>query len=146
MMFCFYPLPPTPPPFKNVMKIFMKIFCLSFSFRNLKIDSFAFLLLASIIVQLESPLNSLHQRQPSRGVLRKMCSGNMKQIYRRIPMPKCNLLNLHFNMGVLLLIIWLKEICLTSLIALFWNFPLLFSHSILLIINYYYNNNHKKSQ
>ena len=34
------------PPFKNVMKIF----CLSFSFRDKKIDSFAFLLLASIIV------------------------------------------------------------------------------------------------
>ena len=28
------------------------------------------------------------QKQPSRGVLRKRCSGNMQQIYRRTPMPK----------------------------------------------------------
>ena len=61
------------------------------------------------------------------------------------------------------LITWLSEICLTLLIALFWNFllmilicnfPLLFSHSkniqmstlITIIINYYYKNNYKKSQ
>ena len=30
----------------------------------------------------------LVQKQPSRGVLRKRCSENMQQIYRRIPMPK----------------------------------------------------------
>ena len=30
------------------------------------------------------------QKQPSRGVLRKMCSENMQQIYRRTPMPKCD--------------------------------------------------------
>ena len=30
------------------------------------------------------------QKQPSRGVLRKRCSENMQQIYRRIPMPKCD--------------------------------------------------------
>ena len=30
------------------------------------------------------------QEQPPRGVLRKMCSENMQQIYRRTPMPKCN--------------------------------------------------------
>ena len=28
--------------------------------------------------------------QPSRGILRKRCSGNIKQIYMRIPMPKCD--------------------------------------------------------
>ena len=28
--------------------------------------------------------------QPSRGVLRKSCSENMQQIYRRTPMPKCD--------------------------------------------------------
>ena len=83
-------------------------------------------------------------------------------------MPKCNLLNLHSDMDILPLITWLNEICLTSLVALFWNFtltisnfPLLFSHFkniristlitiiiayYLLIINYYYNNNYKKSQ
>ena len=65
--------------------------------------------------------------------------------------------------GVLLVITWLNEICLTSLIASFWNFPLmicnsplLFSHfkniqmltlvtmvitDQLLIIKYYYSNN-----
>ena len=30
------------------------------------------------------------QKQPSRHVLRKSCFENMQQIYRRIPMPKCN--------------------------------------------------------
>ena len=30
------------------------------------------------------------QRQPSRGVLRKRCSENVQQIYRRTPMPKCD--------------------------------------------------------
>ena len=28
-----------------------------------------------------------------------MCSENMQQIYRRKPMPKYDLLNLHFDMG-----------------------------------------------
>ena len=30
------------------------------------------------------------KKQPSRGVLRKRCSGNMQQIYGRKPMPKFN--------------------------------------------------------
>ena len=30
------------------------------------------------------------QKQPSRGVLRKSCSENMQQIYRRTPMSKCD--------------------------------------------------------
>ena len=30
------------------------------------------------------------QKQPSRAVLTKACSENMKQIYRRTPMPKCD--------------------------------------------------------
>ena len=30
------------------------------------------------------------QKQPSRGVLKKTCSKNMQQIYRRTPMPKCD--------------------------------------------------------
>ena len=29
------------------------------------------------------------QKQPSSGVLRKRCSENMQNIYRRAPMPKC---------------------------------------------------------
>ena len=57
------------------------------------------------VMQLESVQHSLHQKQSSRGVLRKMCSENMHAvnfIYRRAPMPTCNLLNSHFDMGVLL--------------------------------------------
>ena len=30
------------------------------------------------------------QKQPSRVVLRKWCSVNIQQIYRRTPMPKCD--------------------------------------------------------
>ena len=32
-----------------------------------------------------------YQKQPSRGVFKKRCSENMQQIYRRTPMPKCDL-------------------------------------------------------
>ena len=43
------------------------------------------------------------QNQPSRGVLRKSCSENMQEIYRRTPMPsKATLLKSHFGMVVLL--------------------------------------------
>ena len=31
------------------------------------------------------------QKQPSRGVLKKMCSEKMLQIYRRTLMPKCDI-------------------------------------------------------
>ena len=31
-----------------------------------------------------------NQNQPSRGVLKKRCSEDMQQIYRRTPVPKCN--------------------------------------------------------
>ena len=30
------------------------------------------------------------QKQPPRGVIRKRCSENMQQIYRKTPMPKCD--------------------------------------------------------
>ena len=49
------------------------------------------------------------QKQLSRGALRKSCSENIQQIYRRTPMPKydfnkvATLLKSHFVMGVLLL-------------------------------------------
>ena len=33
---------------------------------------------------------SFLDKQHSRGILRKRCSENMRQIYRRTPMPKCN--------------------------------------------------------
>ena len=39
-------------------------------------------------IQLASTL--IIQNQPSRVVLRKRCSKNMQQIYRRTPMPKCD--------------------------------------------------------
>ena len=56
--------------------------------------------------------SNLHQKQPSRGVLRKRCSESMQQIYRRAPLLECDfnkvaegtLLKLHFGMGVLLLL------------------------------------------
>ena len=32
----------------------------------------------------------LVQKQPSSGVLRKRCSEDMTQIYKRMPMPKCD--------------------------------------------------------
>ena len=35
-----------------------------------------------------SRVNCIVQKQPSRGVLRRRCSKNMHQIYRRTPMPK----------------------------------------------------------
>ena len=48
------------------------------------------------------------QKQPSRCVLKKKCSENMQQIYRRPPMPKCV-----FNQGtplcgcfLILLLMW----------------------------------------
>ena len=33
------------------------------------------------------------QKQPPRGVLKRRCSGNMQQIYKRTPMPKCGFNN-----------------------------------------------------
>ena len=56
--------------------------------------------------------NRRRQKQPPRGVLRKRFPENMQQIFRRTPMPKCDvnkveilssaLLKSHFSMGVLL--------------------------------------------
>ena len=42
--------------------------------------------------------SSITEKQPSTGVLRKRCSENMQQIYRRTPMSKCefNKVALHF--------------------------------------------------
>ena len=43
------------------------------------------------------------QKKFSRGVFKKMCPENMQQIYRRIPMAKCdfnNFIEMHFGMGV----------------------------------------------
>ena len=46
-----------------------------------------------------------YQKQSPRAVFRKICSENVHAanfIYRRTPMPKCNLLNSQFDLGVLL--------------------------------------------
>ena len=69
----------------------------SFSFHDMQIYSFS--------NATRKCAKSLYQKQPSSGVLRKMCSKNMHAanfIYRRTPASKCNLLNSHFDMGVFL--------------------------------------------
>ena len=40
------------------------------------------------------PWYRVYQKQPSRRVLEKRISENMQQIYRRTPMPKCNLIEI----------------------------------------------------
>ena len=37
-----------------------------------------------------NPTYWIFQKQPPRGVLKKRCSENIQQIYRRTPMPKCD--------------------------------------------------------
>ena len=46
--------------------------------------------------------NVKNQKQPSRGGLKKRCSENMQQIYRRTPMSKSdfNKVKSHFGMDV----------------------------------------------
>ena len=41
------------------------------------------------------------QKQPSRGVLKKMCSKNMQQIYRRTPMSKWDFSKSQLGTGAL---------------------------------------------
>ena len=60
----------------------------------------------------------LRFQQHSRVVLRKRCSENMQQIYRRILMPKCDLLQSHFGMGGFL------KICCMFLEHLFTRTPM----------------------
>ena len=59
-----------------------------------------------IIVNVINSIIFKMQKQPLRGFLEKRCSENMLQIYRRIPMPKCDFnkvaKQLYFGMGVLL--------------------------------------------
>ena len=48
----------------------------------------------------------ISQKQSSRGVLKKRCSENMQQIYRRTSMPKCDFnKQLYFNTSGWLLLI-----------------------------------------
>ena len=51
---------------------------------NITLDSFVKVMVMMII----KILRTYSQKQPPRGVLRKRCSENMQQIYRRTPMPK----------------------------------------------------------
>ena len=53
--------------------------------KNLRMDQVTFF---------QGSLPKIMQKQPSRGVLRKRCSENMQQIYRRTPMPKCDFNNI----------------------------------------------------
>ena len=45
----------------------------------------------SILKTVNTTCKSPSQKQPQRGVPRKRCSENMQQVYRRAPMPKCDL-------------------------------------------------------
>ena len=45
---------------------------------------------------------SYFQKHPSRGILRKRCSENMQQTYRRTPMKKCDFNKVAIGMGVFL--------------------------------------------
>ena len=58
------------------------------------------------------------QKQPSRGILRKRCTENIQQIFRRQPMPKCDLIKLLCNPEVFLGKAVLK-IC--NALELYWN-------------------------
>ena len=64
------------------------------------------------------------QKQPCRDVLRKRCSENMKQIYSRTPMPKCDFksnFSLDFfkkNPNKLIFVIDLKSVKFVFLIFL----------------------------
>ena len=44
----------------------------------------------TVYLRIGEELTSI-QKQPSRGVFSKRCSENMQQIYRRTPMPKCEI-------------------------------------------------------
>ena len=68
------------------------------------------------------------QKQPSRGVVRKRCSENMQQVYRRTPMPKCdfnsNFVEITLGHGCSLQIccIFFEQFFLeTPLSSCFWN-------------------------
>ena len=52
---------------------------------NAKISRSAFL-----SAYIEITFFLIYQKQSSKGVLRKRCSENMQQIYRRTPLPNCD--------------------------------------------------------
>ena len=72
--------------YDSILSIYLFQINYSYPLRNFK---------ASFIVNLRtekyfSQHCDIVQKQPSRGVLRKRCSENMLQIYRRTAMPKCD--------------------------------------------------------
>ena len=95
------------------------------------------------------------QKQPSRGVLKKKCSENVPQIYRRIPKPKCNFNNVtkqldsKFNemslqnrwwcervftlqMKIVLLKFWLQHLPLVGVLAIkVWTLLFIMAHLVL---------------
>ena len=96
-----------------------------------------------------------HLQQPSRGVLKKKCSENVPQIYRRIPKPKRNFNNVtkqldsKFNvmslqnrwwcervftlqMKIVLLKFWLKHLPLVGVLAIkVWTLLFIMAHLVL---------------
>ena len=78
------------------------LLCLRYSFFFFILLIFIFPLFSALLFVLEVTIEhfpllnvftsyfstKLHM-QPSRGVLKKRCSKNMQEIYRRTPMPKC---------------------------------------------------------
>ena len=51
------------------------------------------------VLHSEKTLRSRIQKQPSRGVLKKRCSENMQQSYRRTPMLKLNFIEIALRHG-----------------------------------------------
>ena len=83
-----------PTPFQARHENFYESFLLHLvSTTNMKIDSFSN----------ATKKCAINQKQPSRCVLRKMCFENMHaaNFIHRTPMPNSNLLNSHFDMGLL---------------------------------------------
>ena len=93
-----------------------------------KIESFRDLFIAlipngNLIMDSLDILSNRIQKQPSIGVLKKRCSENMQQIYRRTLMPKATILKSLFGMGVLLQIscIFSEHLFLVApLVGCFW--------------------------
>ena len=61
------------------------------------------------------------QKQPSRRVLRKRCSGNMQQIYRRTPMPKSDFNKVLSIATVTFIILILEDYMKHSVIRFSWD-------------------------
>ena len=60
------------------------------SFLNHSVSVLARILMQSKPLNISFKQDTVFQKQPSRGILSKRCSENMQQIFRRIPMLKCD--------------------------------------------------------